>query len=326
MKSFADEHPELIDEWSTQNGDLRPEEVSYGSNKKVWWNGKCGHTWQATIKNRSNGSSCPFCSGHSILSGDNDLQSNSPDVAAEWSDKNLPLKPSGVTVRSNKKVWWKCKECGYEWQSRIADRSEGHGCPACAGSIVLAGNNDLSTRYPKLAEEWGEENSGRPDTYSTKSRENVWWNCKRCGYHWKAVINARVKGQECPLCKSRRKYMFKRNNKSDKTQYMVNLIKALAAEKRLKISFQDESDIGIPLGIYFPEKKVALEFTNTKENRGAKRRWENAKNWLCFNSGIHLIRIIAPGAKTYDNCECVIRSNNKQSEAYKVVKKIMGKI
>ena len=40
--SFAEKHPELVPEWSDRN-ELRPEEVSFGSHKKVWWVGACGH-------------------------------------------------------------------------------------------------------------------------------------------------------------------------------------------------------------------------------------------------------------------------------------------
>ena len=136
MKTLAKIHPELISEWSGKNGDLSPDKVSYGSNRIVWWNGKCGHEWKASIKNRSNGSGCPVCSGNQVLHGVNDLGSCRPEVAAEWSEKNYPMMPSDVTIRANKKVWWKCASCGYEWQARVADRTEGHGCPVCACNLA----------------------------------------------------------------------------------------------------------------------------------------------------------------------------------------------
>ena len=137
MRTLENEHPELISEWSDRNGDLKPGDISYGSNKKVWWTGKCGHIWQASVKNRSNGSSCPFCSGNQILQGYNDLASKYPEIAKEWSERNLPLQAGDVTIKANKKVWWKCSVCSYEWQARVADRTEGHGCPVCAGAVVL---------------------------------------------------------------------------------------------------------------------------------------------------------------------------------------------
>ena len=326
MKTFAKMHPELIPEWSDKNGDLTPEDVSYGSNQKVWWLGKCGHVWRASVKNRSNGSKCPYCSGNQVLYGVNDLESCRPEVAAEWSDRNYPMTPADFTIFANKKVWWKCDGCGYEWQARIADRSKGHGCPVCAGAIVLEGHNDLATRYPELASEWSWENEKPPSMYSPKSREKVWWDCNKCGRHWDAVINSRVNGSECPMCKAMRKHEERVMANSDRTPYMVQLIKSFAEEKGLKILIDDDTEIGVPLAFYFPEEHTAIEFTDIRENRGPKRRWENAKNWLCVNASIRLIRIVAPGATGYKNCECVQRPNNGQMEAFDAVKQVMESI
>ena len=43
--SLATVHPELIVEWSDRNLPLTPDSVTFGSNKKVWWKGACGHEW-----------------------------------------------------------------------------------------------------------------------------------------------------------------------------------------------------------------------------------------------------------------------------------------
>ena len=59
--TLVEAHPELIPEWSTSNKDITPDKISYGSNRKVLWLGKCGHEWEATVKNRCNGSGCPYC-------------------------------------------------------------------------------------------------------------------------------------------------------------------------------------------------------------------------------------------------------------------------
>jgi len=53
---------DLAEEWSPRNK-LRPNEVTLGSNKKVWWIcSECGHEWKASVTNRTNvGSGCPEC-------------------------------------------------------------------------------------------------------------------------------------------------------------------------------------------------------------------------------------------------------------------------
>ena len=114
---------ELAGEWSDRNFPLTPEQVTCGSNRKVWWKGKCGHEWEASIKNRARGAGCPYCSGNRILVGFNDLETTNPRVAAEWSDSNLPLTPQCVTANSNRKAWWTCRVCGNEWEALIPTRT-----------------------------------------------------------------------------------------------------------------------------------------------------------------------------------------------------------
>ena len=41
--SLAEVHPELVSEWSEKNLPLTPDDITFGSNKKVWWKGTCGH-------------------------------------------------------------------------------------------------------------------------------------------------------------------------------------------------------------------------------------------------------------------------------------------
>ena len=135
MRSFSEVYPDLIKEWSPEN-DLSPDKVSYGSNKAIIWNGPCGHTWTATPKNRGHNHGCPICSGNKIVAGLNDLASRFPDIAKEWSDRNFPAMPSGFAPKSNMNIWWRCSSCGREWQARIADRTDGHGCPHCLKDLI----------------------------------------------------------------------------------------------------------------------------------------------------------------------------------------------
>lgn len=63
FNDLATTHPQLIKEWDYEkNKNLKPWQVSKGSEKKVWW--KCkwfGHSWSATVYNRVHGSLCPIC-------------------------------------------------------------------------------------------------------------------------------------------------------------------------------------------------------------------------------------------------------------------------
>lgn len=202
VNDFKSHCPELAEEWSRKNK-LLPTMVTPHSSKKVIWHGKCGHEWTASVKSRVYGSGCPYCSHNIVLPGFNDLATIFPDVAAEWSEKNLPLLPSQVTPYANKKVWWECKE-GHEWNALISTRSYGSKCPYCSGITLLKGFNDFATRKPELALEWSDRNYPlMPDMVNEKSTKNVWWKCSVCGYEWKSVVKARIKGTKCPVCADR---------------------------------------------------------------------------------------------------------------------------
>ena len=156
-KSLASEYPNLAKEWHpTQNGTLRPTDVTAGSHKTVWWICNKGHEWMAPIHNRTlAGSKCPYCSNRKVLRGFNDLASTNPIVASDWNyEKNNGLLPTMITSGSNKKVWWKCS-LGHEWQAAVVERAErGTGCPYCANQKVWIGFNDLTTTNPSIASEW----------------------------------------------------------------------------------------------------------------------------------------------------------------------------
>ena len=101
--SLAEVRPELVSEWSEKNLPLTPDNITFGSNKKVWWKGTCGHEWQTSVKARSNGEKCPICSGARVIAGINDLTTLEPLLVKQWSKKNK-IKPTEVSIGSHKKV------------------------------------------------------------------------------------------------------------------------------------------------------------------------------------------------------------------------------
>ena len=55
-------NPKLASEWNYEkNNELKPQDFTPNSNKKVWWKCSNGHEWQAVINNRNKGSGCPIC-------------------------------------------------------------------------------------------------------------------------------------------------------------------------------------------------------------------------------------------------------------------------
>ncbi len=133
--SLAETMPDLAKEWHpTKNGELSPNDVSAGRFQPVWWLcHKCGYEWKASPNNRKKGVGCPCCSGRVPKTGVNDLATLYPELMKEWDFvKNTDLDPSQLLPGSGKKAWWKCSQCGHEWETIIANRTKGHGCSKCS--------------------------------------------------------------------------------------------------------------------------------------------------------------------------------------------------
>ncbi|PKM51952.1 MAG: hypothetical protein CVV02_04900 [Firmicutes bacterium HGW-Firmicutes-7] len=199
-------NPKLAKEWHpTKNGNLKSNDVTIKSGKKVWWQCENGHEWEATVANRSKGGRCPYCSGRRPIKGETDLVTINPILAKEWhSIKNGKLNPDDVMVQSNKKVWWQCEK-RHEWEAHIQGRSLGSGCPYCSGRRPIKGETDLITVNPELAKEWHPTMNGslEYEGVTAKSGRKVWWQCEN-GHEWEEIVSNRSKGRGCPYCSGRR--------------------------------------------------------------------------------------------------------------------------
>ena len=232
--SLAEARPDLAKEWNYEkNGDLKPEDVSCGCNKKVWWKlpydvpddypvehlrGKhFEFEWEATISSRNSGVGCPYLSGQAVWTGFNDLATINPELAAQWHlTKNGDLKPTQVTANTGKKVWWLLpyddpstgKHFDFEWEMTIAHRNSGRNCPYLSGKAVWSGFNDLATINPKLAAQWHptKNRNLKPTQITANSNKKVWWllpyddpnTGKHFEFEWESTIGNRNSGLGCP--------------------------------------------------------------------------------------------------------------------------------
>ena len=212
--SLKETMPELAKEWHpTKNGDLKPTDVTTGSNEIVWWLcKKCGYVWKTAVASRGlKHSGCPCCAGQKVLQGVNDLATICPHLVPEWHPtKNGDVKPTEVTAGTHKKFWWKCK-CGNEWETEVVSRKDGHGCPVCAktkkgnsvAKFYAKQKGSLAEKLPELAKEWHPTKNSDLTPYDVTigSDKRAWWKCSKCRSAWEAVIRQRVKGfGKCPKC------------------------------------------------------------------------------------------------------------------------------
>lgn len=205
-QSLQATNPELACEWHpANNGQLTPDDVVAGSDKKAWW--KCpkgsDHEWRATIASRNRGAGCPYCSGRNA-SKSNNLAKSNPELAKQWHPiKNGQLTPADVTAGSDKRVWWICpKGIDHEWDAPVQERSRGNGCAICSNKRVVK-SNSLEFVDPELSKQWHPTKNGRltPCGVTARSGKEVWWKCPEGNDHeWQAPIARRSKGIGCPYC------------------------------------------------------------------------------------------------------------------------------
>ena len=205
---FKTKRPKLSREWcSEMNGEIKPEQVTEFSGKRVWWKCNRGHTWLAAISSRSNGANCPYCAGNLPIVGETDFRTRCPDLVREWdNEKNQELHPEDVTAFSSKKVWWRCGK-GHSWEAMISSRTMGRKCPICSGRKILVGTNDLATTRPDLTEEWDYERNKelKPENVMEFSTKKAWWKCKK-GHYWESMVSNRSCGKGCPFCGKKRHF------------------------------------------------------------------------------------------------------------------------
>jgi hypothetical protein len=163
----------------------------------------CGESFYSSWVRIYTGCGCPFCAGKKI-SEVKSLSYLRPDLAKEWHPtKNGSLIPENVSLGSNRKVWWICSSCGYNWKCSIVARSSrGTYCTACSGRVVTD-KNRLSILFPEISLDWHPYKNKNlfPETVSFGMKKKVWWLCQDCGYEWNTTIISRTRGSGCPKCK-----------------------------------------------------------------------------------------------------------------------------
>jgi len=280
FNDLASTLPDSISEWDYEmNGVLRPDQVTAFTHKKVWWKCSKGHSYQMNVADHSDGHGCPYCSGHKLLPGFNDLEIVRPDIAKEWSDRNLPLKPSQISSKIDRSFWWKCSSCGYEWKGNVRGRLKGVMCPVCADRKVKARVNDLAFTDPDIAAEWDNTlNKGRtPEEVSRHSSKRAWWICPH-GHSWNSIIYMRtLEGMTCTECE-RQFRMF-----------ALRLMALYCARSMgLEILIDSDELIGVPLEVYIPDISLVLEM---KERGSYLQKEQDAKAHMLKVRGITYITI-----------------------------------
>lgn len=216
----------------SNDGQLKINEVSYGSKKDILWKCKNGHLFNMSPNNRTNIHSrygCPICSGQRTVSGVNDLKTwcaNNKEfgqlLLQEWTgvtEDNQKVDMSKVNVGNKTlRMRWVCKE-GHEWVAPISNRTGKYRncCPQCynihrseviTAAKLIPGINDLYSwcmNNGNIGNVLYTEYTGIDDNVSIHdinihSHKKVIWKCKN-NHIWDTSVRNRVfRGYSCPKC------------------------------------------------------------------------------------------------------------------------------
>lgn len=201
--NLAEKYPAFCKEWMTRKNGFKPDEVSYGSGRMVWWKCRKGHVWQASISNRTtNDSGCFKCN----RGAPTDLR-DFPEVLKEFDHQRNPgVNPFSLPVGF--KVAWVCSvDSKHKWVSGFYRTNKGIRCIYCANKQASK-SNSLKTTHPILAKQWHPLKNGKLKSshVTSGSQKRVWWKCKKGPDHeWETTVCDRVKYETgCPFCSFRR--------------------------------------------------------------------------------------------------------------------------
>ena len=290
INDIQSQRPDVLKDWDYDlNTELKPDQVSIGSTKKVWWKCVKGHSYLLSPGQKVHGQGCPLCAGKYCVSGINDFATMCPEMMAEWDyDSNGSLDPHSIYYKSTKfRVHWQCEK-GHKWDTILASRVERNtGCPVCAGNVVLAGFNDLQSGFPLVAATWNfEKNASLLPTQVTRfSTKKVWWKCPECGYEWMAQIANRTGNESgCPKCSNYSHTSFPEQALYYYVyRYFPDTMNGYRYNPKNKRS---------ELDIFIPSLNTGIEYDGVAWHRNSDSLVRDEKKYIaCQKLGIRLIRV-----------------------------------
>lgn len=296
-------------------------ELSKGSNAKIWWkcsSSDCNYMWKATVVSRTSvKSGCPKCGrlrtieavhlrGETLEHWCNTQGIYGQQLKNEFTGRladGTPISIGNISKGSHAKVYWHCSNpyCNYEWTAKINNRTSKNrqGCPACGGTALIKGVNDLETychqhtELSYLLEEFvGLDKNNKPikiDEIARGSHSNVQWKCNKCHKIWIATPHNRTDSKSgCPYCN--------KNSTSFPEQYIYQSLKQLFPDtlSRAKDPINNyEYDITIP------SLKLCIEYSGYSWHKSKLER-DLEKEEHCKHNNVQFLQIYAHSGNIKD--------------------------
>lgn len=308
-ESFAARYPSLVEEWDyKKNNDLSPFNFTAMSNISVWW--RCrndeSHCWKTPISKRSTGSGCPYCAGQKLCSK-RTLAVCNPVLAIEWHPTlNKGLSPDKISIRSDKSVWWQCRNDSSHkpWKAQVKSRNtQDAGCPECRPRPSISYEDSLEYKYPHISAQLHPELNGglTGKDVTPGSGELMYWVCNINSKHvWKTRVAHRTAGHGCRFCST--------SISKENRRIYAELREVL---KNLDVELDYFVDKNLCVDVAIPSLKVAIEWDSHYHHKD-KVKADLKKTKKLINMGYKLIRLRSANLPwdSINNCVVVLHDDH----------------
>ena len=196
--------PCAVDMWDYTNNGMSIDDAKIYMIESANFVCREGHCFSRSLRIFAKNQDCPICGMNTVV--------KYPHLVKQWNfKKNKGYDINLISANSKEVVWWRCKKCGYEWQTQILSRKQSAGhCPCCEErTVVVKGITDLFSVIPDIKRFYDFETNKdiNPDELSVASQTHVNWKCDTCGYKWCTSVATRIttengvyKVKSCPAC------------------------------------------------------------------------------------------------------------------------------
>lgn len=203
MATLSEAFPDLARQWDYErNNGLTPDDVTYGSNKIVWWKcPSCGHSYQKKIANRTapakrktESDKCPICLGRVIVPGFNSLKAKFPEIIEKEWDFEIKLEALLAELST--------KDIKVDFGAEINDVRATLDCLSYEKSCAASEEQKRKDGIAPVAL-WDYEANAplTPEMVTPKSAKRVNWICPTNPDHkWNGTVASVSNGFGCKEC------------------------------------------------------------------------------------------------------------------------------
>lgn len=124
--------------------------------------------------------------------------SENPKLMKWWSFERNNENPSEIRIRDKRSFWWKCPDCGHEFQKLPLSVASNYICPRC--HIPKIADN------PELMKWYSDKNPKGLEYVTTLHSENkVLWVCSNCGEVYERAPSKQLSSTLCMKCVVKKK-------------------------------------------------------------------------------------------------------------------------